>query len=142
MSNYKFRYCNQCAKANDLEITEVKPVKGECEICRTRIDFLNEVDVEKNDYTKIQAGSFKIVQLDNFVPGIPAKSVHPNLPYRTMAPDMAMYFPSIDDGDGKKSIIIANPITGEHIQIFWDESNFKKTLVGRVNATGGALIPA
>jgi len=140
MGNYKFRYCDQCAKAHNLEVMAVKPVKGECEICHKRIERLNEADVEKNDYTQINAGSFRVVQLDNFVPGLPAKSVHPTLHYRTMAPDMAIYFPTLEDGDGKKSLIIANPLKGEQIQIFWDEYEFTSKVIGTI--VNEELVPA
>ena len=140
MSN-TLQYCDLCAKVHKLEVQAVKTVKAECEICHKRIEPLNQVVMESQEFTTIQAGHFEVTQLDNFIPGLPANVVHPNLPYQSIS-NMMLFFPSIKDGNGNKSIIVADQETGEQVQIIFGKDDFKSVLVGSVNANGDKFTPA
>ena len=135
------QYCDLCAKVHNLEVQANKAVKAECEICHKRIEPLNEIVMESQEFTTIQAGHFEVTQLDNFIPGLPANVVHPNLPYQSIS-NMMLFFPSIKDGNGKKSIIVADQETGEQVQIVFGKDDFKPVLVGTVSANGEKFTPA
>ena len=141
MSEKTIKYCDNCGKAHNLEIQEVKGDKSECEICHKRIEPMNQLTMESTDYATIQAGMFQVTQLANFIPGLPASVVHPNLPYQTIS-NMMLFFPSIKDGNGKKSIIVADQETGEQVQIIFGNGEFKSVCVGIIEAAGEKFVPA
>lgn len=116
-------YCDKCAGNKGLPIDSEKIVKGTCNICNQFSGPLNEVQQESvvpNDIMKdiIEIGSFEIEQLDNFLPGMNPKDIHPTLPYKIHSQDLVMYFPALkDDPEGRKTIIVANPQLGEQFII-------------------------
>lgn len=134
----KLLYCDQCASARGLEIQENKTIKGTCELCQKRIDFLNEKFSSKNGSRSVNIGAFKVKKLEGFLPGLPPQSVHPNMPYRIIS-NMTIYFPSIKEGKGKRSIIVADHESGEQIQLIFKNSSFNHKLVGTIN--GEEFIP-
>jgi hypothetical protein len=135
----KLLYCDQCASDRGLEIQEKKVIKGTCEVCQKRIDFLNEKISGRNGKRSVNIGSFQVKKLEGFLPGLSPQSVHPNMPYRIIS-NMTIYFPSIKEGKGKRSIIVADHENGEQIQLIFRNSSFSHKLVGTIN--GEEFIPA
>ena len=128
----KIVYCDQCAKAYGLEIQKVKKTKGSCQICQKRIEMLNETTVKEQIGKTMTTGPFKVKRLGKFIPGLPPRMVHPNMPYRIIS-DMTIYFPSIKESNGKRSIIVADQKNGDQIQIIFGNSEFKQKLIGTID---------
>jgi len=112
-------YCDKCGKVHNLPIQECKEIIGECQICLRYIGKLNQTDISlKGDEISHSFGSFMVRNLPGFLKGLQAQAVHPDLPYKFMADELVIYFPSMKDDGGRKSIIVSNLKRGEEIQVF------------------------
>jgi hypothetical protein len=132
-------YCDKCGQSHGLPIQSEgeKIVKGECAICHMFMGALNETSQEANEELKsMDFGSFKVERLPNFLPGLSPSKIHQFHTYQVQTPESVIYYPTINDGNGLKSIIIANPKKGHQIQIFWNEKIIKNPPVARIDLNG------
>jgi len=110
------KYCNKCGRIHNLPIQDCKETKGECQLCLRYIGRLNQTTLSlKGDEVSKKFGSFTVKSRKPFLAGIQPQAIHPDLPYKFMAKDLVIFFPSMK---GRRSLIISNPEKGEEIQIF------------------------
>lgn len=130
-------YCDKCGAVHGLPIQSDKKSRGECSICHRYTGALNETTQEVNETLEsMEFGSFKVVRLPNFLPGLSASQIHIGHTYQAQTPESVIYFPTINDGNGLRSIIIANPKLGEQIQVFWKGKISKNPPVARIDLNG------
>jgi len=132
-------YCDKCGAAHGLPIQSEgnKKVRGECAICHMFMGALNETAQESNDTLEsMNFGSFKVVRLPDFLPGLSPNQIHQFHTYQVQTPESVIYYPTINDGNGMKSIIIANPKKGHQIQVFWNEKISKTPPIATIGLDG------
>jgi hypothetical protein len=115
-------YCSRCASAYGFPLTDVK-VAGTCEICYTHTSAsMNETPIEKLVSQNInnevfETSSFIVTQLSNFIPNpISMKSIYGTTDYKVIAPNLVLFQLGMTPG-GKREFVLANPKSGERIQI-------------------------
>lgn len=107
-------YCDKCAEKHDYPIKTEK-VKSFCKLC----GFTGPVNQVKNrdivSYEKFNGevwngGGFEVLQLDPFPLGQIRETIHPTMANKLLTEKIAIFY-------DKDDVVIANPQTGQQIQI-------------------------
>jgi len=114
MSDLFICYCDKCAKKNEFPIVEEK-VKDSCAFCRFTGPVNKEVKenlVDMSDFNvdSWSGGGFRVLQKTPFPVKQSHDKLYPHLPRRMISDKCLIFY-------DKNFLIIANPKTGQQIQI-------------------------